>query len=340
MNAEDQGYRVFEGDAEAWNRLVAEGDEASLLQTWEYGEAKARLGAWRVERGILVDGGAVFGAVQTLIRPAPVPGTGMAWVNRGPVCSAENYSHGLTALARYFCDRRGLYLRVQPALPAESLAEGFDGLGSTTTHGWASAVVDLSQPEEALRKNLHGKWRNALVRAERTELDIRIGSDDEAFGAFMDGHHAHLERLGTGAGLDPALLSTLQEMLPANQKLLFLVAYKAGTYLGGAALARYGTTGEYLAGHNAEAGRVDNAGQLLLWSAMLRLKADGYSRFDLGGMDERLTPPGIFQFKQRIGARPYRLANELEGGTQRLVNKLIRWRVERERRGNGAGGRS
>ena len=52
MDADSQGYQIFEGDAEAWNRLVAGGDDASLLQTWEYGEAKARLGPWRVERGV------------------------------------------------------------------------------------------------------------------------------------------------------------------------------------------------------------------------------------------------------------------------------------------------
>ena len=339
MDGQQHDYRIFDGDAASWNRLVTAGDDASLLQTWEWGEAKAATGPWQVERGVVVGRGEVIGAAQTLIRKTPLPGSGMAWISRGPIAPAREYGGCLEALARRFCNESRHYLRIQPAL-GEDEFQLPAGLNRTTTAGWASAVVDLREPEDVLRKNLHRKWRNHLSRAERSNLELSVGSDESTFGTFMDGHAAHLARLGPKGGLDPALLNALQERLAPERKLLCFIARKDGAYLGGGAIARFGTTGEYLAGHNTEAGRAEKAGQLLLWSAMLHLKADGYTRLDLGGMDEHLTTPGIFEFKQRIGGRPYRLANELEGGTGRAVNKLIRWRVERERRAIATGGES
>jgi len=323
-------YRVFEGGDQEWDALVTAGDDASLLQTWAYGEAKAETGPWRVERGVVMAGGEVVAAAQVLIRDAPLPGSGMAWINRGPVGATGDTEACLGALLREFCDQRGYYLRTQPPCGDDDLVLPAR-FSRTSTPGWASSVVDLREPEEVLRKNLHRKWRNHLSRAERSNLELIVGTGKTIFDAFMEGHAAHLARLGPAGGLDPALLHRLQERLAPEQKLLCFITRKDGSYLGGAAIARIGATGEYLAGHNTQAGRANKAGQLLLWSAMLRLKADGYTRLDLGGMDEHLTTPGIFEFKQRIGGMPYRLANELEAGATGIVNRLIRWRVRRER---------
>ena len=81
-----------------------------------------------------------------------------------------------------------------------------------------------------------------------------------------------------------------------------------------------------------------NVGQLLLWQAVLTAKASGVTKFDVGGMDPELTPPGIFRFKQGIGAIPYGLAPEIEalptGFLKALIARLVRWRVRRARLGS------
>jgi hypothetical protein len=45
--------------------------------------------------------------------------------------------------------------------------------------GWASAVIDLSPDLETLRAGLKGKWRGHLNKAERSDLEVRIGEDSE-----------------------------------------------------------------------------------------------------------------------------------------------------------------
>ena len=76
--------------------------------------------------------------------------------------------------------------------------------------------------------------------------------------------------MGQEAGLAPVFLKTLQHGLPTERKLYCFTASIDGDYLGGIAIVRYGDTAEYLAGHNMPDGRSNNAGQLLLWAAIVK----------------------------------------------------------------------
>ena len=331
-------YQKFEGEAEDWNAVVLSYPNTGLIQTWEFGAARTQHSPWKVERGLIISRGNVVGAAQTIVREIPLTRAGFAWVNRGPVGSFENVGAALDALRRYFNVSRGFYLRVAPPFmkaDASAVICKESGLRNTGIAGWASSSIDLNHSEDAIRVNLHSKWRNALVRAERAELDVRVGNNLDTFETFLRGHAAHLSVRGPGGGVDIAFLRSLQEFLPLDRKLMSVTATKDGCYLGGAVFARYGKTGEYLAGHNTEAGRKKNAGQLVLWSALRQLKVEGALRLDLGGMDEHLTPGGIFRFKNRMGGKPYRLACEMEGDAPGLINKAVRWRVRRERSQNG-----
>ncbi len=68
-----------------WTDIVSAFYDLSLLQTWEYAEAKQQTGPWRVERAVCVDGERIVGAVQALVRPVPFLGKGLVWINRGPL---------------------------------------------------------------------------------------------------------------------------------------------------------------------------------------------------------------------------------------------------------------
>ena len=335
MNKSSITYQSFAGSAEAWNCLVTASEGSSFLQTWEFGEAKTEIGPWNVERGVLLDGGSYIGAAQSMVRKPPFSRAGVVWINRAPIGVFGNYGDALGALHHYFCNERKMYLRIAPSRILENLSSfeyNNSGLKKTKISGWASSIVNLQQTEELLRNNLHGKWRNALSRAERSNIEICISDDKESFQIFLKGHSEHLDKRSKHRGLQVGFLEALQDMLPKDRKLLCVAAYKNGDYLGGALVTRYGQVAEYFAGHNTDIGRPLNAGQLILWSVIMHLKALGMSKFDLGGMDENLSPPGIYRFKNRIGGEPYRLAYEMEGLTTGLMNRIIRWCVNSQRR--------
>lgn len=326
--------------AAEWGAHVEGAAGCNLIQCWAYGEAKAGTGPWRVERGLITGpDGAAVGAAQVLLRQLRFVGDAMAWLNRGPLrlagvaATPELEAGMLAAVAAHYAGARGLYLRIAPMAPASG-EDAFDpvsaeaaGLAVTETPGWASAVLDLAAGEDERRAALHGKWRNALVKAERAEIEVRHGDSDDLFERFIVGHRAHMKRLGPEGGLDEWLLCGIKSVLPADRPLLVALAMIDGRAAAGMVFVRYGDTAEYLAGHADDKGRAENASQLLLWSAMMRLKALGCRRFDLGGMDEILTPDGIFRFKARTGAVPYRLANELESRPKSPLAWLVRRRV-------------
>ena len=315
-----------------WSVIVAAFPGLSLMQCWAYGEAKARTGPWRVERGLFRQGDEIVGAVQTLIRalPAALP-SGLAWINRGPLGSDPSLLVAmLAALKEHYAGQRRLYLRLAPAVAEDALPDGLaPGFGMTATAGWASATLDLAPEAQALRKGLGQKWRNGLNRAERLGLEVRHGYDDSLFANLLDGYDAMTRERQLATTVTRDLLRVLRDLLPGG--LVSFLACRDGTAVGSALIVRYGDTAEYLAGWVAEEGRKINAGQLLLWRAVLVMKEGGVARFDLGGLDPALTPPGIARFKTGLGGVPYRLAPELEAVGGGVLGRMVRWRVGRAR---------
>ena len=328
-------------DLDNWETLMAKVPQTNLMQAWAYGEARGASKNWRVDRGVFVDADEnSIGLCQALVRRLPVFGDAFVWINRGPLLfgngydSLNTYEMMLAALAQHYVQERRLYMRIAPfqGVGAEELNWANEPvLYATQSLGWASSLLNLQTSEECLRAGLHGKWRNALVRAECSEIKIHHGREQGLFQKFLDGHRIHLQRRGDDAGIDPELLQAVQNALPDNQKLYTLIAEAENQFVGGMVMIVYDDTAEYLAGHNDTQGRRMNAGQLLLWTAIVEFHRQGLVQFDLGGMDEVLTPNGIFKFKQRIGEKPYRLPNELESAPKTLVGYVVRHQVRRAR---------
>ena len=330
-------------DSAAWTALSADWPDMSLLQSWAYGAAKRDTGPWQVERGSLADESGVVAVFQVLVRRLAV-GSGLAWLNRGPLIHPDRMQDELVvggvmaALRNHYAIERKLYLRIAPTATAEtwSLASvqrlGYCDAGVS---GWQSARLDLIPDEAVLRQGLKQKWRNILNKAERSEIDVVSGSDSDLLEAFYNEHDAFIEQAGFAATVTGAVLRSLNTYLAADSKLVAFRAQREGKTLGWCLIVRYGQTMEYLAGHAREEGRRVGAGQLLLWRAALHAKACGAIQFDLGGMDEKRTPAGIYRFKQGLGGTPYTLAPEIEALPEGIMAgslaRIVRWRVRRAR---------
>ena len=340
MKLMDYKFKPVELGGDEWNALASTCPDFNLLQSWEYGQSKSETGPWQVVRGIISTGNLDVGLAQVMVRRGPLGLGGLAWLNRGPLsfpCSGNppvEFTGLLESVRNYFVTKKGFYLRVAPPKYTEESSQVSSGelqMAITNVAGWASGRVDLTKPNDELRRQMHGKWRNALSRAERENIQIKAGINADLFQEFLEGHREHLSRLGPDGGLPITFLQNFEDNLTGDDKLDIAVAYIKGRPAGGIAIAKYGKSAEYLSGYNSEPGRIHNVGQLLLWQMMVSLKERGYTSFDLGGMDPNLTPEGIFRFKKRINSVPYRLANEMESEAPGIINKLIRWRTMRAR---------
>jgi len=146
---------------EEWNDIVSGFDDLSLMQTWEYAEAKASGAPWKIERAIFCEGGQVVGAVQAMVRYIPWLGRGLVWISRGPLWRGKSEADismlvtMLDELRQYWAVERGMYLRILPTVfQGEVDSHRFIEHGYHPAKGsvvWASSIVDLSLPIEVLR---------------------------------------------------------------------------------------------------------------------------------------------------------------------------------------------
>jgi len=328
---------------EEWTGLVSDFRDLSLIQTWEYGEAKAQTGPWKVERAVFLHGGRIVGACQAMIRVLPFLGRGVVWINRGPLWrrldeepDVSVLSAMLVELRRYWVEERGMYLLIAPLLYREEAftspfpPSGFAWLEAVS--GWASARLDLSLPLGELRRLLHPKWRNHLNKAERLGLTSELGHNDQVFLQVMAEYQRMLEQKGYQPGLTPALIAQWQKLLGEDRKLWGVIGKQGEERLGAILIARYGNTCEYVIGAVNQAGRAANVNFLLLWQAIGHMKELGYRWFDLGGMHPQNTPAGILYFKSGLRGYPYMLVGELEAYNKNIIVEAIRRYIRHTRR--------
>lgn len=324
-----------------WNGIVSSMDALSLMQTWEFGEAKAKTGNWTVSRAVFRKGAEIVGAAQFAIRTIPVLNRGLVWVNRAPLLAngshneTDVYLEILEELRRHWMDKRKMYLRMAPPLAASeenyALVQRAGYSRATSTDGWISEMLDLDLSVDELRKNLDGKWRNCLSKAERCHVECEIGSTDDLMDELLGDYEALLARIGSGASLPPALVRSLQELLPPSRKMVICAARQAGRRLGSILIAPYSDKSMYLIGAINDEGRKVNANHHLIWNAICEMKRRGVKWFDLGGVHPDDTPPGILHFKRGIRGTPYRLMGDVDAMRDGWLNRMIRARIGNRR---------
>ena len=211
-----------------WAEIVSEFSDLSLMQTWEYANAKAQTGPWKVERVLFMDGKNIIGAVQALVRTLPWISRGLVWINRGPLWKREEKTDAsiliamMEELRRHWVDKQHMVLRVAPSgNEGELNLEAFEDVGfriDGSLPGWASARIDLSRPLDSLRARLQQKWRNCLNKAERCGLVVHSGTEDSIFHEFLEGYNSFLQERRFSTSVTPALLSQLQSLSPSRRK--------------------------------------------------------------------------------------------------------------------------
>ncbi len=327
--------------ASEWTALTSQFDDLSLMQTWEYGEALASTGPWKIDRAVFEDDGVPIGAIQAVIRRVPLVRAGFAWVNRGPLCrksdaaGPEQLGPMMSEARSLWAERQHLYLRIAPPVSKpewDSIASNDPGYSpSREGNGWVSSRLDLTVDLGLIRQRLDKRWRNSLSNAERREVTVRRDSN-ESFKQFLRLQRGEFALHSYPTTVTPKFLVALQSFLPTERRLLAFVATSGESLLGAVLIARYGSIGEFLAGVIEGAGRTANVGQLLIWQAIQHLKESGYRWFDLGGMDPDHTEPGIINFKAGLSGQPYEYVGEFDAIGSGWANRIVRWRVRRVRR--------
>jgi lipid II:glycine glycyltransferase (peptidoglycan interpeptide bridge formation enzyme) len=331
---------IFEqyGGRSAWDKLVAAAPGGHVLQSWAWGELKARFG-WRVRR-VAVDGG----LAQVLFRSLPGGLGTVAYVPKGPLADYDYvgpFRALLDAIRPLARKERALCLKIEPELEdTPALTEQLRALGLRPSpqviQPRRTILVDLTADREELLRRMKQKTRYNVRLAARKGVAVRAGSEAD-LASFYDLMEATAQRDGFGIHARGYYEAAHRLFVEAGQGRLLLAEYEGQLLAGLVVLGVGGGSGTacYMYGASSDEHRNLMPTYLLQWEAMLWAKEQGYQEYDLWGVpdeDEATLEAeftkrndglwGVYRFKRGFGGRLVRTT-----GAWDLVYAPLRYRL-------------
>ncbi len=287
-----------------------------VLQSYEWGEFKRRLG-WKPVRLVLERDGAVVGLAQFLAYDtAPVPGA-LWYCTKGPWLPWDDeeavraFFEGVRAVA----GRCGAHtVKIEP----EVLEEQKDVKTLLGEIGFRKArydlnlkttlVVDLNLSEEELLARMKGKTRYNVRLAARKGVEVVEPEFDEAWETFYEWMEATSERKEDYVlrRSRDYLRGVMREMHDAGQGRLFFAEHE-GTPLAGMYAFTFGEKYWYMYGASSNEKRNLKPNYLLQWEVMRWAKERGLTHYDMVGvpkaeeLNEGSSLWNVYKFKEGFG---------------------------------------
>ena len=287
-----------------------------VLQSYQWGEFKRRLG-WRPIRLVLERDGKVVGLGQFLAyNTAPVPGV-LLYCTKGPWLpwddeeAVRTFFEGVRAVAGV----EGAHtVKIEPEVleQHEDVKALLGGIGFRKArydlNQKTTLVVDLSLPEEELLARMRSKTRYNVRLAARKGVEVVEPDFEEAWETFYEWMKATSARKEDYVLRRPRdyLRGVMGAMHEAGQGHLFLAKHE-GTPLAGMYVFTFGDKYWYMYGASSDEKRNLKPNYLLQWEVMRWARERGLTHYDMVGvpkaedLDESSSLWGVYKFKEGFG---------------------------------------
>jgi peptidoglycan pentaglycine glycine transferase (the first glycine) len=304
--------------APEWDALVEGSPPFSLMQSWDWGEVKRKLG-WIPHRQAVSEGGRLVAGAQMLVKKMPAGIPTLAYIPCGPVGDWTNERAAsilFGALHATAKDSRAAFLKIEPSAGTHSDAR--DVLGnhgfrpsSTANQPRATVVVDItSSPEEILR-SMRNSTRRKIQSTDRRGVQVRPGSRSD-LPVFYDLMKLTAKR----AGFTLRSYQYFETEFHTFEKLdraIMLIAEIDGQVIAAHIVYAFGANAAFF--HQASDTQATslNPNALLVWRGIEWARARGCTKYDLWGIPDEVAdlveaeagPPtdrtdglwGVYRFK-------------------------------------------
>ncbi|MBN3033339.1 MAG: peptidoglycan bridge formation glycyltransferase FemA/FemB family protein [Candidatus Saganbacteria bacterium] len=298
-----------------WNDFAAGSPQASVLQSYEWGEFKAQFG-WRPVRILLEEGDRPVAGVSLLKRELPFIRHSFFYAPRGPLvdCNDRELLHELLERVEKEADRyHAISLKIDPEIPEEEGAarDGLKALGFLKSpkqvQPRATFILDLDRDLETLLKSFEEKTRYNIRLAERKGVVVSEDVSEAGIGVFNQLYKETARRDGFLVH-PPLYYQKLREiMFPAGLGTNF-IAYYEGKPVAAVIILAFGKKVWYMYGASASEYRNVMPNHLLHWEVIKWAKDRGYKEYDLWGIpaEPREGHPlfGVYRFKKGFNGKP------------------------------------
>jgi lipid II:glycine glycyltransferase (peptidoglycan interpeptide bridge formation enzyme) len=336
-----QAVRI--ADSQTWDRALLALSNPHVLQSWAWGEFKARHG-WRCVRLLFQEKGRTVAAASVLQRKLPRLAASLLYVPKGPAldwADANLAASVLTELEREARAQKAVFVKIDPDVydpdgvpsfsPRPACAPATAGL--LAARGWRfsaeqiqfrnTVLLDMGCSEEELLAAMKQKTRYNVQLAGRRGVAIRAGSAAD-LEPFYQLYAETARRDGFPIRPPDYYHDVWGSFLEAGLAHL-LLAEAEGEAVAGLVLFIFGPTAWYMYGASSERQRQLMPNNLLQWEAIRRARAAGCTLYDLWGAPERLDESdpmwGVVRFKLGLGGQ---LARGL-GAWDYPINRALYW---------------
>ena len=291
-----------------WNNILLFFEDSNINQTWDYNNFRSK----RNSTIVLKKNNIIILAAIIRIELLPLINKGIAYLGNGPLWRLKNgtfnksdYQKFLSELTNEYVIKRNLYLQI--STNTFNNEESFEDILNAFQNenfkfkfsNQFTFILNINKTIEELRTSLHPKWRNALIKAEKSNLKVRISNEFSDFIIFSNIYIEMLNRKKYKNSVDLSPYEYIQKSLPLNLKPTIVICEKEDVPLSGAVFSTCGDTAIYLLGATSNEGLQFNSSYLIQWRFIEWLKINQYSNYDLGGVDPKSVPT-TYQFKSRI----------------------------------------
>jgi lipid II:glycine glycyltransferase (peptidoglycan interpeptide bridge formation enzyme) len=278
---------------EEWNAFASQEPSFALLQSWEWGEFKEKLG-WKIFRIAIQGQSRIIAGAQMLIRTLPLGFASIAYIPRGPIgnwLDKQIASQLLPELHRIARLHRAIFLKIEPPLindpTNDQTLQQYDFRPSSyTNQPRATIILNLDPDMDDIMLQMRKRAREYIKYSARKGVSIREGGRDD-LPIFYDlmritGRRAHFRprtrayyeqewKTFAGNKQNVLLMATYQD-----QPLALHMAYCFGDH---AAYFHGGSSGDYTK---------LRPNYLLVWEAIKWAKERGCRTYDVWGIPDEV----------------------------------------------------
>lgn len=302
-----------------WEVFWSKSANTNLIQSWEFGEAKAIAEKLRPIRYVVTDSeDRPVALLQVLIRKV----LGFCFIvkiNRGPILLVDNYISALgelrleilTSFLRYSSSQNWLLVQVAPEIYQNINNElDLSSLGwRVRGRSWGSALINLCLSEQDLLMSVKGRWRRNLRKAQKQKIIIsRAPISEDLLNTVIELYsdaQDELDYRGVSANL---IRSLAQQKGNTFEFVVHLATSEKSEILGAFISIIHGKSATYFISCSTPAGKKLLVNYSLIWAAIMYAKERQCDAFDLGGITGNTTP-GILQFKTGLNGDFYSLVD-------------------------------
>jgi lipid II:glycine glycyltransferase (peptidoglycan interpeptide bridge formation enzyme) len=277
-----------------------------VMQSWEWGEARLKLGLPLIRYGLFKDG-KLKTAFQLTFHKIPLTSKYVGYLPKGPKPDRE-LSEALTKIAN---EQNCAFIKIEPDIENENgnlKVEGTKFIKSAkplfTKHNF---IIDLTLSEEELLKNMHPKTRYNIRVAERKGVKVEERIDDKSLETYLKLYFETTSRQGYH-GHNTYYHKTIWETLKKAGMARLLIARYNNKPLTAWMLINFKDTLYYPYGGSSIEHKEVMSNNLVAWEAIKLGKKLGLKTFDMWGAlgpnaDQSDPWFGFHNFKKGYGGK-------------------------------------